>query len=398
MAYQIRAHQKSRSGCNFCKFRRVKCNEAKPKCASCLRRGTECVYLPTTKRKARSTMSNASCEDNKALLLPFAQHTSEGSYNGAKNLLDLRLMHQYCVFTTQYFASAFPEKVSTTLRVDIPKLAFQHQFLMDTILLVAIVHLVCSDPAALVALPVCLYRDRALSGLRGAVAEASPQNRDAIRGASVLLATVSFAADRVSGESGLWVANWLTLAFGQRNFRSPKATSVATPVPSSETVPPRPSLYGSFDDVMAPAAIPTIVLRALEEEQERIDDADRDVLCHVAGELGRLIGALKRPYEQSWLEKKIKAWAFDVVPPEFLMMAREGKFHAVVILAHYLILFKLLPDLWVYEGLANHDITVICQTLDQEQQDYIAAPRRALQIDEDSAIVALLVKCLGEER
>lgn len=333
-----------------------------------------------------------SIKDSEPVPLVNAQHFSEGSYYSAKQLLDLRLMHHYCVSTTQCFASVFPDGILTSLRVDIPQLALQHEFLMDAVLLVAMVHLGCSDPVALEGLPVCLYRDQALGGLRRAVANITPQNMDAIRSSSVLLATVSFAADRITGCSGLWVLNWLTLAFGQRNFRCPRDNAALFPRQGNGSL--LSSLYGSFTDVTAPEAIPTDILTALANEQGNIDSAERDALYNASQQLGRLITTLEHPYEQSWLEKKIKAWSFDVVPSGFLTMTREKNPLALIILAHYLILFKLLPNLWVYEGLANHDIEMISRTLGQGWEQYIAAPKMALQTEDASALVDLLTRCL----
>ena len=40
-----RAHKKSRTGCGTCKGRRVKCDEERPVCRTCERRGTKCWYF-----------------------------------------------------------------------------------------------------------------------------------------------------------------------------------------------------------------------------------------------------------------------------------------------------------------------------------------------------------------
>jgi len=86
------------------------------------------------------------------------------------------------------------------------------------------IHLGWTDPVSIDALPVYLYRDPALRNLRRAVADISPQTVNAVRGASVLLATISFAADRITQQPGLWITNWLTLVLGQRNFSFPART------------------------------------------------------------------------------------------------------------------------------------------------------------------------------
>jgi hypothetical protein len=314
------------------------------------------------------------------------------SVNENRTLLDLRLMHQYCIFTTQYFALNFPESVLTAFKVDAPQLAFQHPFLMDTILLVAMVHLGCSDTASMETLPYCTYRDRALAGLRRAVA--SVDNIDAIRSASVLLATVSFAADRVSGEAGLWVVNWLALASGQRNFRSPKALSRGTPGLYHGNDLQESSLYRYSDDALPLATIPPHIQTAIESERDNMADIDHNVLCKAAEEVGRLINTLKGHIDHSSLERKVKAWAFDVVPSRFLIMAREEKPLALIILAHFLVLFRLLPRSWVHEGLSDHDIKHISEHVGQKWEAAMVVPRLALEVVDESDLIKLLTGCL----
>lgn len=40
-------------------------------------------------------------------------------------------------------------------------------------------------------------------------------------------------------------------------------------------------------------------------------------------------------------------------------MVRRGQTHALVTLAYDLILFKFLPDEWIYQDLVSHDMKVI---------------------------------------
>jgi len=189
------------------------------------RRGIECLYLvkvPAGLQARSPTQPSLSVPDdcNDLQPMPCIQQLSEGPHYSAKHLLDLRLMHHYSVFASEYFTRKFPEKVSIELKVNIPRLALEHDFLMDALLLVSMIHLGCTNPISLESLPVYLYRDQALRALRKAVADISQQTIDAVRGASVLLATVSFATDRVTRQPGLWAANWLTHVVGQRNFRT----------------------------------------------------------------------------------------------------------------------------------------------------------------------------------
>jgi hypothetical protein len=312
-------------------------------------------------------------------------------------------MHHYSIFTTQYFARMFPEKVLVAFKLHIPQLAFEHEFLMDAVLLVSMIHQGCTDRASLESLPVYIYRDQALRTLRRAIADISPQTIHAVRGACLLLASVSLASDRITRQSGLWMANWLTHVLGQRNFRTSASSQQHSTLSSSQDgMQPPADLYGSFADLPAPGAIATDIQRALSREENVEDYAYRETLHKAATELCRLIAILGQPYEELWLEKKIKAWAFDVVPPEFLEPVRQARPQALVILAYYLILFKFLPDTWTFQGVASHDIEEIHNTIDPAWAEYISVPKMALQMDDRAALAQMLVSCLprrgqGEE-
>ncbi|PTB61327.1 hypothetical protein BBK36DRAFT_1195890, partial [Trichoderma citrinoviride] len=47
--YAKRPHKKSRAGCQSCKARKVKCDEARPVCRSCKLRKADCVYAAPQK-------------------------------------------------------------------------------------------------------------------------------------------------------------------------------------------------------------------------------------------------------------------------------------------------------------------------------------------------------------
>lgn len=431
MSHSIRPHRKSRTGCNNCKVRRVKVSHpifqsglpanrllvrrgqtamhgvyaSLPKMNLAainqsigIRRDYECLY---TANVSVNRQVNPPVESNYSVSkdgidlqpMPSFQQLSEWTVYSAKHILDIRLIHHYCIFTAKYFARTFPEQVSIALTVDIPQLGFKHGFLMDTILLVSMTHLSCTDPVTTETLPVYLYRDQALRSLRQAVADISSQTLSAVRGASVLLATVSLAADRITEQSGLWTANWLTLALGQRNFQTPASPPQhSTSTPSQDDIDSPSNRYGSFADIPGPGTIVADIERALYSKRNNC--AHLESLHKDATELSRLIAVLEHPYEESWLEKKIKAWAFDVVSPEFVDLVRQAQPHALIILAYYLALFKFLPDTWTYQGVATHDIEEIYNTIDPTWVGYISVPKMALQINDRTALAQMLVSCL----
>lgn len=310
-------------------------------------------------------------------------------------------MHHYSVVTADHFAKTFPERVAPVLKINLPRLACEHAFLMDAILLTAVVHMASTEPVAEGSLPVYLYRHQALRSLRQSITDVSPQTSGPVMGASALLATVSFAADRIARQSGLWMANWLALVRGQRNFRGPSwddakhpFSALAHAARGTEEMPPPSSLYGAFAEIPGPGVAPTHVQHALNRLGDSPDWVYRDALHGAAQELGRLVCVLARPYEELWLERQIKSWAWDMVPSEFTELVQRSQPQALIIIAYYLVVFKLLPDSWTYEGVSNHDIEEICNTIDPSWSEYLAVPKMALQIDDKPALVSLLVSCI----
>lgn len=97
------------------------------------------------------------------------------------------MMYHYCTSTAESFAAEFPPDVASVLKVNPLRLAYRHEFLMDAILLVALVRLGCTEPESLETLPVYFYRDQALRTLRQAIGDMSEENASAARGASACL-------------------------------------------------------------------------------------------------------------------------------------------------------------------------------------------------------------------
>lgn len=343
--------------------------------------------------EASASPSSSNTEDGKTPPPTLTPSLAEGavvsSQYSAKQLLDLRLMHQYCVHTVMSFEGALRnDSVMSAMQRDIPRLALEHEFLMDTILLVAMVHLACTDPASQECLPIFLYRDQALRSFRQAVASASKHNINAVRGASRLLAIVSFASDRVTKYTGLWVANWLALAVGQRNYMSHQALS-STPY-SQGSSRLMGFLYASLDDVSVSAALPPRIQDILPKEESDCDWTHRRILHKAATYVWKLVSILQHPHEQSWLEKMIKAWAFDAVPAEFLEMVQRGAPRALLILAYYLVFLNIIPEIWIYQDVASHDIELIQKIIGEEWQEYLSLPKMALQIDNKTALIQFL--------
>lgn len=156
-----------------------------------------------------------------------------------------------------------------------------------------------------------------------------------------------------------------------------------------------PNLYRSFDDVPASTRIASGKQRAMQRDSDAHDKTDSETLRRVSTEVSRLIAALEPPRHHPWLVRKVKAWAFDVVETKFVELIQQERPCALVILTHYLALFNLLPNAWVYHDLVSHDMKIIVNELGLEWRECIVLPKMALHVNNHQALTKLLLGCLS---
>ncbi|KAI2623546.1 hypothetical protein GGS26DRAFT_224909 [Hypomontagnella submonticulosa] len=126
-------HKKSMFGCQRCRTRRVKCNEAKPVCHNCSRHGLPCIY----DRDAFVTAPDKKpCQ---AQISPGVPEESDPPEGSARRMLEARLMHQYLVETGSSIAA--DERTLEMFSRIIPKLAFDSDGLLYTMYTISALHL-----------------------------------------------------------------------------------------------------------------------------------------------------------------------------------------------------------------------------------------------------------------
>ncbi len=114
-------------------------------------------------------------------------------------------------------------------------------------------------------------------------------------------------------------------------------------------------------------------------------------LREAATDVARLISILEHPHEQPWLEKMIKAWAFDAVPPEFLELVQKEMHEPWSFWTYYLVFLNFLPSrCGSTQDVASHDIDVIETAVSVEWRIYLSLPKMALRMDDKVAISRLL--------
>ncbi|GME40954.1 C6 zinc finger domain-containing protein [Neofusicoccum parvum] len=159
-----RSHKKTRTGCMQCKQRRVKCDEQKPTCGNCIKRGQPCSLqftvpqlpysrptpqssiLPTASDNSSRTQSPVPLAPNllPANASPYPQHASPGSVSTAPSVAtsfsveDMELLHHYTVATSLTFSTR--SDVLEVYRIAAPEIAFSDPPLMHGLLAVSGLH------------------------------------------------------------------------------------------------------------------------------------------------------------------------------------------------------------------------------------------------------------------
>ncbi|KAL6878920.1 hypothetical protein J3F83DRAFT_724386 [Trichoderma novae-zelandiae] len=149
-------HKKSRYGCQRCRTRRVKCDEAKPTCYHCERHRASCIY----DRRPQKKRDDAASPDSSNGPLAGGSRTSEASRDRPsplssadpldedaleskqRRLLETRLMHLYLTETGP--SLPIDEKTYSVFATTIPKMALDSEALLYAIYALAAIHsLVC---------------------------------------------------------------------------------------------------------------------------------------------------------------------------------------------------------------------------------------------------------------
>ncbi|EME81492.1 uncharacterized protein MYCFIDRAFT_7098, partial [Pseudocercospora fijiensis CIRAD86] len=163
-----KSHVKSRLGCTQCKARRVKCDERHPTCSNCKRRQEECSYKIA---EALTPSPEAGIPD----------HANGITISHKLHLKQMELLHHY--LTDTYATLAIRPQGPPTQLFEVPKLAFRHDYLLDTLLAITSLHIAKTRPEEgrreLVADAV-RYQARALSSYRHSLANLTAEDCQAL--------------------------------------------------------------------------------------------------------------------------------------------------------------------------------------------------------------------------
>lgn len=162
-------HKKSRKGCQTCKTRRVKCDEATPECGICLRLGLACTYVsvepPRSRTKSRSmeasthppkaspgkstTHESPLLENGEHSASAPRQHPSEAMHTQESALeeaeqrrhMELRLLHHWIVNVARSFGMTSPPSWKELWWGEVPGVALDNKNVLYAMFAMTATHL-----------------------------------------------------------------------------------------------------------------------------------------------------------------------------------------------------------------------------------------------------------------
>ncbi|KAI5460392.1 hypothetical protein BGZ63DRAFT_246867 [Mariannaea sp. PMI_226] len=336
-------HTKSRTGCERCRARRVKCDETWPTCSSCLRHGVECMYdrLDST-GNAASPMSTTSSSSKSKKRNPSLNEGRD------RRRRELRLLHFFTVDTALTMAGTHLPEVAKTWTVEVPRLAMEFEPLLNSIMAFSSHHLARlastqQEKDEYLNLR-SIYLESTLQKHRVAVGGLARHNADAVSFTTLVLTLDSFASlqDRPLApyEPPL---QWLQLYRGISGVCQHALTLIADD-PSARILPIVNSILPYIrESRTTPLDAFAHLLRT--REGEMVDEVDVDAYEKTARLLCWALAGNEAGEHIKMFSRRITA--LPVLIPERLIALLERRDpRALVLLAHFFALASYTAEFW----------------------------------------------------
>ncbi len=240
---------------------------------------------------------------------------------------DLRLVHQWSLFTAG--SCAVGNEATDSLKFAVPQLAFENEFLLNAMLGIASLHEERQRSCQVLARKQTdLYRFKALSGFRRALAHLKPQTNlyEAALITSILLVVLD--SENHNLEDGeLLVVKWLFL------YRGLVAIISMASMDHLQTLSTYPIFNRSLSVLTLPPVIPKVLVDMLQEVGPLDPDfAMLESWCKTVDALGLLYASLLQDGLTAPLYVRIISW-LSYSDQEFADCAREKRPRVLIILA-----------------------------------------------------------------
>ena len=296
----------------------------------------------------------------------------------------MRLLHHYSTLTSGSLFVVNRDGASRIVQFEIPRLAFEHDFMMHCMLGIASLHLhhLAPDVPEHQSLTI-EHRVQALSGLRAAISEFSKEKYRAILAGSLLLLILSsdLSAPATGGE--LWIGNWFGLWAGMRDVIT---LTSWTFVEQSGLAPifARDKNPGGDLENLPSALLDMLLLMEPGTEATKF-------IFHTLTCLSKLYQGLLLDGITPELTTKVVAWPAGTDISEFAALVKQKQPQALIIAAYYLVFTKITDEIWWLAEISSREIEAIANVLPTEYLSLMIVPLQAIHLPSKWDIASLLL-------
>lgn len=393
-------HKKSRYGCQRCRTRRVKCDEAKPTCQHCERHRAKCIYdrLPQKRTSKDPSLASSvlplsgepgvseSGSDKHSPLSPVDPLDEDGLESKQRRLLETRLMHLYLTETGP--SLPIDDKTYRVFANMVPKLALDSEALLYSIYALAAIHsLICKIDDSFDGLDVHRqYLAMALHEHSKEITELSESNFEAICLTSHLLRICTFATLRFrSREPYTPPLEWILItATTQALFNKSWSIILAHPesivagmVKSSPIIYDAQARFGETQrqglEYILERDAEDVVFEPWDME---IQDAYETTLSYIGGVL-LLLHPKDGNGDRDDARRRLVIFPM-VVKKKFLDLTQEIRPRAMVIMAYYFSML-VIEKLWWVGDVGKQEVQGISRNLPAKWHKMVEWPLRVVE-------------------
>ncbi|KAH7193727.1 uncharacterized protein B0J16DRAFT_381601 [Fusarium flagelliforme] len=366
-------HKKSRTGCQQCRSRRVKCDEAKPICSHCNRLSLTCIY-----DRAQSDTNSASPTESGGQQNKAAETIVDPPESESRRRLELRLFHHYMAETGP--SLSLDPATAHFWNSTICRLALESDSTLYAIYMVSALHMQKrSTMTDTKYLDICqTYLNMSIREHHRDVAEINLKNVEYIVLTSGLLRVHGFT--RLQGRSlepytppidFLRITNTSTALFqkaGDLTQYNPESVA-------SEMIESAADLLADLRNSELPSDLSPLV--NYETGDKKTEEAYARAITY--------IGCIRKALDEKDVVKSIgrRTIVFPMVMhKEFADLVEELRPRALVILAYYFGYLSMLSEFWWVGDSGFREIRAIERIMPKEWLGWLEWPRSVVR-DQD---------------
>ncbi|KAK1244029.1 hypothetical protein MKX08_002167 [Trichoderma sp. CBMAI-0020] len=392
-------HTKSKTGCARCRARRVKCDEAKPKCTSCTRHQVNCLYDRTSRWKASKSDDNSATD-------PALHQTGTAAHDDSRSeesmplmsvesrdrrYLELRLLHLWTTEVCKTLPGGYDPQNLRIWAHDVPRIALDYEPLLTAIFSITLFYMVFSNSQVDIGKDeLFAYRARYFeAALRNHRQALGSMDRRTANGASFTSVILIF--DAFAGLRERWIqpidpnipykppTEWLQMCKGARNVAAVGLRMIGEDSDTSFGIMARGASAFTDPEVIyseANRARFAHLLPAMADKSE--DDIDNKAYSTTVAYIGSVAAAKESGEDTLKVARRVTILPI-ILHDRFITLIEMRSPRAMVILAHYFALLCHLDGIWWISDYPEKEIEAINDSLSSEWQGMMAWPLRVIR-------------------